>query len=113
MSAIHKRTQAKWSYIYRVRHPETLEIKYVGATIDMKRRVYQLGRGQFCSMAMRDWAHNLRNAGLKPVFEVLQKVQTKKRGPAEKSWIDYHVQQGVKLFNVDGVTRKWSNEKLT
>ena len=50
-----KQTNKKESYIYKLVDPREESIKYVGATVNPKRRKGQHNRGELSSKVMRTW----------------------------------------------------------
>jgi len=58
-------------YIYTLSHPITKEVRYVGKTINIKRRFKQHLYDKRCSHKA-SWVKSLKRGGLKPIMTVLE-----------------------------------------
>lgn len=105
------KTQRRISYIYRVRHPVTGDVKYIGATVDLTRRAMQIRNGLHVGKRLQFWAYKLKEKGLRPKLEMIEECTTRHRRRREKYWIEYYVNEGADLLNCDGVRRKYSLDK--
>ena len=58
-------------YIYSLKHPITNEVRYIGKTINVKRR-YKQHLYDKRNSHKANWVRSLRNEGLKPIMEVIE-----------------------------------------
>ena len=86
-------------YIYALRHPSTLEIRYVGKTLDIDRRLSEHIIEQGCNRKCR-WIQSLLNEGLTPVIETLEAVTQENWQERERWWISYYRDLHVDLCNL-------------
>lgn len=91
-------------YIYSLEDPETGEVRYVGKTIDLKRRFgYHCTTGREGQRKDR-WVMNLKGRGLVPKMEVLEVVmcvEDEEWYEVEKFWIKYLRFLGCRLLNIE------------
>jgi group I intron endonuclease len=81
------------TYIYILKHPETLEIKYVGKTTNLKRRWYQ-HKSKKClektaSKKLAAWILKLLSNNLLPIMEVIEECEDN-WVEREKYWISFY-----------------------
>lgn len=96
--------QRKVKYIYGLVDPDTLEVRYIGQTNDIKERLRF--HTQYSSALKREahkqkgkWTQGLLNAGKKPSIVILQVVPFKLADEAERRWIEMGKLFGWSLFN--------------
>ena len=92
-----------WAWIYRLRDPLTLEIRYVGKTQQTlhTRLLGHLSPGKRASNpALRSWIESLHRQGLQPEIGTLEMVPVEQSEDAEDWWIYYLLDLGHPLFNV-------------
>lgn len=106
-----KPTNKTESYIYKLVDPRDKSIKYVGATVNPKRRKGQHNRGEFSSKLIRTWVSELKQLNLKPIFSIIDVCPIEQSSNHEKYWIDYYSMQGYSLLNWDGVKRKYNHQR--
>lgn len=94
------------TFIYKLIDPLTHEVKYVGKTIDPKRRQKQSTYSSY-AYAVRRWALGLKDIGKQPVFEVIEACDYERGPMREKHWIKYFVEKGEPLLNYFGVHGKY------
>lgn len=81
------------TYIYILKHPETLEIKYVGKTTNLKRRWHQ-HKSKKClektaSKKLAAWTLKLLSNNLLPIMEVIEECEDN-WVEREKYWISFY-----------------------
>lgn len=86
-------------HIYILKNPDTNEIRYVGQTNDIKRR---LDRHIQNSRNIKDRRHVsnwIRSLTKKPVMEVVETCDESVRNIREQYWTDYYKSKGYDLCN--------------
>ena len=86
-------------HIYILKNPDTNEVRYVGQTNDIKRR---LDRHIQNSRNIKDTRHVsnwIRSLGKKPLMEVIESCDKSVRNEREQHWTDYYKSQGYDLCN--------------
>jgi predicted GIY-YIG superfamily endonuclease len=89
-------------YVYLLRDPISLEIKYVGETMFIKQRFDQHKWGQKDSSNVEkiEWSNNLKKLKLQPLLEIIDFAETKKEAlTKENHYICKYLKEGNKLFN--------------
>jgi len=79
--------------IYLIKCPLTNKIKYVGKTVNLKRRYYQhtCKSGRFKNRHLSNWINKLYTEyNLKPIFEVIDKCTEEDWQQRETFWIDFY-----------------------
>ena|SRR3990167_6250614 len=95
-------------YIYAICDPISKEIRYIGQTGDVKRRVSKFNYQRNSKTAMTRWVSMLHLLNMRPSFEVLEIIprgdganaydyKTRMR---ENYWINVYRNKGNNLFNV-------------
>jgi group I intron endonuclease len=78
-------------YIYVLRDPNTNEVRYVGKTINIKKRrgnhIRQLKNLKKSNNKCNAWTNSMIKKGTPPIFEVVEKCNQSTWSIAEKSWI--------------------------
>lgn len=90
-------------YIYALRDPETLSIRYVGKTVDPKLRLRK-----HCTRKENNykfsWVTSLRERGLKPEMVILEELEVERDEewqPYEQKWILFMRSLGFCLTNLN------------
>jgi hypothetical protein len=86
-------------YIYTLKNPNTNEIRYVGQTNDLKRR---LNRHVTNSRSFKDNRHVsnwIRSLSDIPIMDVIETCDYSLRNEREQYWIDYYKNQSFDLCN--------------
>lgn len=81
------------TFIYRLQHPVTKEIKYIGKTISPKRRLKQHINEAKTSKKKRyvlNWIISLLNQGLKPEMIIVEECNKDNWQEKEIYWISYY-----------------------
>lgn len=94
------KTASNFTFIYRLRDPETQEIRYIGKANDPDHRLRKHIEG--CKRAKsrkNSWIISLVNKGLRPVLEIIEKVSVDCWEERECYWIAYYRAQGMSLTN--------------
>lgn len=87
-------------YIYTLAHPVTGEIRYVGKTHDLAQR-YSVHTTSLSHKSYTcNWIKSLKQAGLKPVMELLDQVPENMWISTEQYWISQLRSWGFKLTNL-------------
>lgn len=81
------------TYIYILKHPETLEVKYVGKTNNIKRR-YSQHKSEKClektgSKKLASWILKLLSNDLSPIMEIIEECEDN-WSDREKYWITFY-----------------------
>jgi len=89
------------TYIYVLKDPETLDIRYVGKTTCLKRRF----KSHKCLKATKgthlsSWIVSLRNKGLLPLMETVDIVEGAGWREKESYYIEFYKNQGFDLVNL-------------
>lgn len=100
--------------IYSLKDPLTNEIRYVGKTVNVKRRMYlHIAEAKTSKTHKAKWVNKLLESGVKPILEILEVVDDDCWEFWEKYWISQMRSWGFKLCNLtgggDGV-KFWSEE---
>lgn len=80
-------------YIYSLEHPETKQIRYIGKTTNIKRRLSQHiqdGKKHISNKRITNWLYNLSKQNLKPVIKVIEKCNENNWAEREIYWIAYY-----------------------
>lgn len=77
--------------IYALKHPDTLEIRYVGKTVrSLSRRLgnhIANAKGNKHNIHLSNWILNILNSGKKPIIELLEECNNSIWQEREKYWI--------------------------
>ena len=97
-------------FIYILLHPITLDIRYVGKTKNPKQRFHNhCNKAHNPKSHKRNWINSLREQGLKPIMQVIDKVEESEWQFWEQYWIVQLKCWGFNLVNHtaggDGLTR--------
>ena len=92
-------------FIYALSDPRTNEIRYVGKTVDINRRITShLSSSSKRNTYKDNWIQSLLSIGLKPIVDVLESFYDDdgfKWQEAERWWISYLKYIGCNLTNLD------------
>lgn len=102
-------------YIYRLEHPDTGQVMYVGATTDPKRRFLEHVAGYHQGRSLRSWVLSLKKEGKIPHMEIIEKTNSRDWQTRERHWIAFYRKKiGIKLLNkqAGGIVRRKRNELL-
>jgi hypothetical protein len=88
-------------YIYALADPNTGQIRYVGKTIEPRRRFATHCRGDKADVHSHRarWIAKLKANGLKPVLHILETVEDARWQEAECKWIAFYRSTGCDLVN--------------
>lgn len=90
--------------IYTLSHPITSEVKYVGKTINFKRRWYQHTNIKtlktISNKHLSNWILNLKKENLNPKMEIIDSAFDDTWGFLEQYWISQFKTWGFKLCNL-------------
>lgn len=105
------------TYIYTLEHPETGEVRYVGKTINIKRRYYQHTNKKICKKLLNkhlgNWLLSILNKNLKPILNIIEECENDWI-QSEIYWIEQFKVWGFNLLNFtkggEGFRHKHSEE---
>lgn len=88
-------------HIYVLKEPDTFAVRYVGWTIDLRRRLRDHTKpSRVCGHQHRDkWLASLIERGLNPVMEVVETGTSTGWADAERKWIAHYRNDGADLTN--------------
>jgi group I intron endonuclease len=100
--------------IYTLKDPLTNEIRYVGKTVNIKRRLYlHIAEAKTSKTYKAKWINKLLNSGTRPILEILDVIYDNNWDFWEEYWILQMKSWGFNLCNLtnggDGV-KTWSEE---
>jgi group I intron endonuclease len=75
-------------YIYSLSHPLTNEVRYIGKTINIKRRYKQHLYDNRVKSHKGSWIQSLKSQGLKPIMEIIEECTDQNWEDREKYWIE-------------------------
>ena len=88
-------------FVYELIDPRTSEVRYIGITVHPTTRLHQHIQDHKTAGFKRTWLQELRNAAVKPVMRILEKVTTREAAKErERHWIRKYIAQGYNLVNV-------------
>lgn len=100
-------------YIYSLKDPRDYQIKYIGKTIDVNRRLKEHTKpyNLKTNSLKNNWLKHIIGLGLYPIMEVLEKCDKSNWEERERYWISYYKELGFELKNmtnggegIDGAT---------
>ncbi len=74
-------------YIYTLSHPVTNEVRYIGKTINIKRRYKQHLYDKRTKSYKCSWIISLRDIGLKPIMNIIEECTDENWEDRERYWI--------------------------
>lgn len=88
-------------FIYALRDPRDNEIRYIGITNNLKRRLgWHMRKSKELHRYSSRWIKGLIDAGHAPLIETLEIVDSQSEAyAAEKRWIQHGIEQGWRLTN--------------
>lgn len=91
-------------YIYTLKDPRTGEVRYVGCTNNVMRRLYQ-HRSQSSKVSKRlsAWKGELKSVGELPEMAVVEECPKSEGKKKEREWIGHFIMEGHRLLNYHGV----------
>ncbi len=94
-------------YVYFLRCPITMKIRYVGVTISPKQRLSQHKIvDSYCPESKKEWITMLRKEGKSPIMEIVNVARKKLAIKLESHLIKTLRENGVELVNRDNSKRK-------
>ena len=107
-------------YIYGLIDPRDQQLRYVGVTVDIKKRLYHHmypGRHKGDKPQRMNWIRKLRSLGIKPDIFIIEEADATDWVEKEKFWINYFRFIGSDLINVTAggegaVGRKINRESM-
>lgn len=103
-------------FIYALVDPRTDEVRYVGKTVDLKRRMRRhrnIGRSENPSIYRDRWIQSLMDDGLDFIVWILEVCDDKNWIASEIKWIAYFKEQGCSLTNLTGGGEGWHDYVMT
>ena len=88
-------------YIYGLKDPRDSQIKYIGKTVDIDRRIKehnQIHRNK--KSKKNSWITHLIRNGMQPIMEVLEECEESRWIEREKYWIRYYKELSFDLKNM-------------
>lgn len=92
-------------YIYCLKHPKTQQIRYVGKTINIKRRLTQHIQDAKRHISKRrtiNWIYNLLKSNLRPIIEIIEICDENNWQEREVYWINYYKEKTNLCNHHDG-----------
>lgn len=84
--------------IYALACPITIEVRYIGAAVEPKRRgIQHLTKPH--SKKLRQWVRSLSRVGKAPLMYVIEECCGNEWGDAERKWIRFCLDRGYDLLN--------------
>ena len=89
-------------YIYSLKDPRDYQIKYIGKTIDVNRRLKEHTKpyNLKTNSLKNNWLKHIIGLGLYPIMEVLEKCDKSNWEERERYWICYYKELGFELKNM-------------
>jgi group I intron endonuclease len=89
-------------YIYSIKDPIDYQIKYIGKTIDIKRRFKEhISLFYLTTNTLKNnWIKKLLSEGLQPIFEIVEECPRNEWEVREKYWINYYRELGFDMKNM-------------
>jgi hypothetical protein len=102
------------TYIYILRDPRDLAVRYVGKTVNLRIRKKAHSSGVL-RFRVGAWLGKLRELTLKPIFEIVEMVEGSGWIERERHWIEHYKSHGYDLCNLSNggegeVGRRLSSE---
>jgi GIY-YIG catalytic domain len=98
----YKRPSPGCMFIYVLVDSETLLIRYVGRTINPRKRLNQHTYPQRSKNAyLVAWVMDLRARGLKPLLQIIEEVPSEHWQERERYWIAYYREHDAPLVNIE------------
>lgn len=88
------------TFIYVLKDPITLKIRYVGKSNKPQERYYDhINNKRDTNIHKKNWVNKLKNENLKPIIEVIDEVPIDTWKLYEKMYIKKYLDEGCKLMN--------------
>jgi hypothetical protein len=85
--------------IYLLKDPETQEVRYIGKTkVSLEKRLHEHSRERITTYKGR-WVESLKNKGLKPLIECVERCTDDNWQEREMFWIQHYKDLGARLTN--------------
>jgi len=100
------------AYIYALCDPGTINIRYVGKTVDIKSRLVNHYYGNTTKYGMNPclkWLNELKSDNRRPDVIVLEETTESHWQERERFWIEHLISHGADLLNISsgGLTGSW------
>lgn len=89
----------KFTYIYVLKDPRDLAIRYVGKSDNPKKRLSTGHLSDKSNCPRVSWIKSLKKQGLRPIEEVIDKVLDNEWEEKEIYWINHYKEKGYNLVN--------------
>ena len=88
-------------YIYAISHPITNEIRYIGKSVNIKRRLIgHISKSRNNNNHFHNWIKSILNEGLKPKIEIIKHTNEQNWMQDEKDSIIEYRENGHNLLNI-------------
>ena len=89
-------------YIYSLKDPSTYQVKFIGKTIDVKRRLKEHTKpyNLKTNSLKNNWLKHIIGLGLYPIMEILDECDKSNWEERERYWINYYRELGFDLKNM-------------
>lgn len=99
-------------FVYKLSHPISGDVCYVGITNNLYTRFKQHIGGDQATGKKDRWIKELKSEGLVPSISVIETVENEMQASErEIYWINFYSEKGVVLYNTTGVDRKYTSRK--
>ncbi len=89
-------------YIYSLKDPRDYQVKYIGKTIDVNRRLKE--HTKTCNLKTNslknNWLRHIIGLGLYPIMEIVEECNNLIWEERERYWINYYKELGFSLKNM-------------
>ncbi len=90
----------QFTFIYALRDPRTLEIRYIGKSDKPTHRLwYHVSNTRKEKNRKSNWIKSLKAKGLRPILEIIDEVDKATWQAAESAYIIFYTEQGCDLVN--------------
>jgi excinuclease UvrABC nuclease subunit len=86
-------------YIYTLSHPLTGEVRYIGKTVNLRRRLSEHCTKKNYHCKKSEWVKALLSQGLRPVILVIDEVEKEFVNETEQYWISQFKTWDFNLLN--------------
>lgn len=89
------------TFIYLLKDPITLDIKYIGKSDDPNNRLTEhIRKSKYKNTYKNNWINGLLKSGNLPIMEIIDVVEKNEWSDSEKKWISHYKKLGCKLTNL-------------
>lgn len=105
------------TFIYSLSDPITNEIRYIGKSNDLRKRLY--AHIKECKSEMRShkisWVRSLLNKNQRPIIEIIDEVPSSEWEFWESFWISQFLSWGIRLVNISpgGYNNNYKRDFIT